>query len=642
MYRRLFAIAAGVLLVGASPAAALNAAQPGIVSKVPAQGTPAVLDGVVNAVAQVGNTVIVGGQFTRVMETGGHVLQRTDIFAFDATTGLVDPAFAPTVANGQVSTLSAGPDGASVFAGGTFDTVNGQPEKRLVKLSLADGSIVPGFHAALMGSWVEDSDVRGNRLYIGGAITSVNGVARGRSRRRQCHDGAVDPNVALNFTDKRAGKLRVAHFDISPDGTKLVATGTFTKVDGLDRNQIAMIDLSTTPASVSSWQTDAFTPACATRFDTYIRDVSFAPDGSYFVVANTGAWFGGANAGVLCDSVQRWESGATGPGQLPTWVDYTGGDSLTQVAATGVGGLRRRPPALPEQPVRRRHRRAGRREPDGHRRARSAERPPLHVEPRPLPARLRRVGVPRDARRPLGRKRHRLRRLRLPPAPRPPAAGRGEEHPAGGPGALPGDLYTVGAGATPMRRTSTARSPAPPRPSPASASLRRTSAGRSCSRASCTSPGATGTSTCARSTAPPPGTPKTIDLHGLTAGRLPVSKLTGMFFADGRLYYTVNGDRHLFWRWFEPQSRLIGAQRFVESAGTPGLAQRCRGMTAAGGPPLLRSRRLALCDGLHRRRSGARHRDGCQRRRRGRRPGVDRPRPVRRLAILVRSLLEID
>ncbi len=77
------------------------------------------------------------------------------------------------------------------------------------------------------------------------------------------------------------------------------------------------------------------------------------------------------------------------------------------------------------------------------------------------------------------------------------------------------------------------------------------------------------------------GTPKTIDLHGLTAGRLPVSKLTGLFYADGRLYYTVNGDRHLFWRWFEPQGRLIGAQRFV----VPGTLdwRAVRGMTAAGG-----------------------------------------------------------
>src|SRR4029078_7599059 len=156
-----------------------NTAQPGIVSNVPSEGTPAVLDGVVNAVAQVGGRIVVGGNFTRVPEAKRPVLQRTDIFSFDPTTGLVDPAFAPSVANGLVSTLSAGPDGASVCAGGTFDTVNGQPEKRLVKLSLADGSIVPGFHAALMGSWVEDSDVRGNTLYIGGGIPPGNGVGRG-------------------------------------------------------------------------------------------------------------------------------------------------------------------------------------------------------------------------------------------------------------------------------------------------------------------------------------------------------------------------------------------------------------------------------------------------------------------------------
>ena len=44
MFRRLFAIVAGVLLVGASPAAALNTSQTGIVSNVPSEGTPAVLD----------------------------------------------------------------------------------------------------------------------------------------------------------------------------------------------------------------------------------------------------------------------------------------------------------------------------------------------------------------------------------------------------------------------------------------------------------------------------------------------------------------------------------------------------------------------------------------------------------------------
>jgi hypothetical protein len=584
MYRRLFAIAAMVLLVGAPPAAAVNSSQPGIVSNVPAEATPAVLDGVVNAVAQVGGKVIVGGSFTRVMEPGGHVLQRTDLFAFDPSTGLVDPAFDPAIANGLVSTLSAGPDGQSVFAGGTFDTVNGQPEKRLAKLSLTDGSIVPGFQATLNGSWVEDSDVRGNTLYIGGAITSVNGVARGRFAAVNATTGAVDPNVALDFTDARLGKLRVAHFDISPDGTKLVATGTFTKVDGLDRTQIAVIDLSTTSASVSTWQTDAFAPLCATRFDTYVRDVSFAPDGSYFVVANTGAYSGGPAAGVLCDSVQRWEAGATGPGQEPTWVDYTGGDSLTQVAATGsavyVGGHQRylNNPFRADAPGAGAVQRMG-----------IAALDPVNGLPYTWnPGRYPRgsgvwaflgtadglwVGSDTDyvdfAYHP------RLAFL--------PLAG-GKSIPAAAAGTLPGDLYTVGGGVTPVKRAfdgTAAGAPAPVTGAGlASADIRGAFmlsghlylAWRDGHMDERTFDGVTA------------GAAKAIDLHKLTAGAFPVTKLTGMFFADGRLYYTVNGDRRLFWRWFQPQSRIVGAQRFVASGNGDGLDwSTARGVTMASG-----------------------------------------------------------
>jgi hypothetical protein len=584
MFGRLFAIAAGVLLVGASPAAAVNSTQPGIVSNVPAADTPAVLDGVVNSVTQVGGRIVVGGSFTRVMQANGHVLSRTDIFSFDPSTGLVDPAFAPVIANGLVSTVSPGPDGQSVFAGGTFDTVKGQPEKRLVKLNLADGSIVPGFQAALMGSWVEDSDVRGNTLYIGGAITSVNGVARGRFAAVNATTGAVDPNVALDFTDQRAGKLRVAHFDISPDGTKLIATGTFTKVDGLDRAQIAMVDLSTTPASVSSWQTDAFTPACATRFDTYIRDVSFSPDGSYFVVADTGAWFGGPDAHVLCDSVQRWEAGATGPGQQPTWVDYTGGDSLTQVAATGaavyVGGHQR----YLNNPFRGDAAGAG-----AVSRMGIAALDPVNGLPYTWnPGRYPRgsgvwafLGTPDGLW--VGSDTDYVDFAYHPRLAFLPLAG-GRSVPAASSGTLPADLYTVGGGLTPVKRAFDGTTAGPP------ANVTGAGLASSAIRGAfmlsgrlyvAWSDGHLDYRSFDGTTA---GAPKAIDLHKLTASQFPVSTLTGMFYADGRLYYTVSGNPHLFWRWFEPQSRIVGAQRFVASGTADGLNwSTVRGLTMASG-----------------------------------------------------------
>jgi hypothetical protein len=73
-----------------------------------------------------------------------------------------------------------------------------------------------------------------------------------------------------------------------------------------------------------------------------MRDVDIAPSGDYFVVAATGAYSGGVYSGTLCDTISRWELGPTTSGQNPTWIDYSGGDTVTQVKATGaaiyVGG----------------------------------------------------------------------------------------------------------------------------------------------------------------------------------------------------------------------------------------------------------------------------------------------------------------
>ena len=37
-----------------------------------------------------------------------------------------------------------------------------------------------------------------------------------------------------------------------------------------------------------------------------------------------------------------------------------------------------------------------------------------------------------------------------------------------------------------------------------------------------------------------------------------LSTVTGMFYASGRIYYTRSGQNSLYWRWFSPDSGIIG------------------------------------------------------------------------------------
>ena len=71
--------------------------------------------------------------------------------------------------------------------------------------------------------------------------------------------------------------------------------------------------------------------------------MDISPDGSYFVVGTSGA-FGGTVAAVR-HAPARWETFATGTGLQPSWIDFTGGDSLYSVEVAGtavyVGGHQR-------------------------------------------------------------------------------------------------------------------------------------------------------------------------------------------------------------------------------------------------------------------------------------------------------------
>ncbi|HEY0002582.1 MAG TPA: PKD domain containing protein [Actinoplanes sp.] len=331
MRRRLIAAAtvAAAMVACAAPPAAADLAQPSVVSTNPVDYTPHILDGTVWSMAVVGDTVIVGGAFTKVTDSSRrHTFARRNIFAFDLFDGQIR-AFNPTV-DGAVYALSAGADG-TIYAGGGFRTVNGSAQRGLTRLTLS-GERVSGFSAKVNWGDVRAVSARGSRLYVGGTFSAINGVNRAALARLSAATGAVDTGFDARLTSAGLARTRVEHFDISPDGRKLVAVGAILKASGYDRTQVAMLDVSGSSATLLNWYTDAYKPQCMKGFDTYLRQVKFSPDSRYFVIAATGR---ASSPDRLCDSAARFETSGSGR-HNPTWVQRTGGDSLYAVAVTGA------------------------------------------------------------------------------------------------------------------------------------------------------------------------------------------------------------------------------------------------------------------------------------------------------------------
>lgn len=340
MRRRLFAAALLVpaALMAATPAYA-DQAHPAVVSANPVDFTPHVTNGTVWSIAVVGDTVVVGGSFTQVTNAAKtQTYARRNIFAYGLNDGVVRP-FAPAV-DGAVYALSAGASN-TVYIGGSFKTVGGVPQRGLARVGLDSGQRISTFNAKINWGDVRQLIARGSRLYVGGTFSAINGTTRVALARVSPTTGAVDTGFDAKLSAPGLDRTRVEHFDLSPDGTRLIAIGALLKSGTAARTQIAMFDTSGTTAKLADWYTDAYKAECMKGFDTYLRQVKFSPDGRYLVVAATGR---ASSPTKLCDSAARFETGGTGR-HNPTWVQRTGGDSLYAVAVTGaavyVGGHQR-------------------------------------------------------------------------------------------------------------------------------------------------------------------------------------------------------------------------------------------------------------------------------------------------------------
>ena len=338
------ALVAAAVIAGVAPTAnpvvSANALDQGlVVSANPVDDTPYVRNGQVNAIATAGNTVIVGGTFTTLRNVGVPTdISQGYLFAYNRVSGQIIQGFNPTL-DDSVDAIEVSEDGTSVFVAGKFRMVNGTSMRSLAKISLSGGTLVAGFDPQVAGR-VRDLDVSNGKVYVGGDIWSVGGQPRNRMAAVDAASGAVDQSFTVGTTAPRVSVDWVSKIDVRADGQQLVIIGNFSEVDGVTRHQAALIDLSGPTATLSPWTGPSFNDTCSSSFWTYVRDVEYSPDGSYFAVATTGA----PKNLLICDSLSRWESDG-GPESTATWINWSGGDTLSAVAisdvAVYVGGHQR-------------------------------------------------------------------------------------------------------------------------------------------------------------------------------------------------------------------------------------------------------------------------------------------------------------
>ncbi len=361
--RALVAVAAVIALVGtgavvdSADAVDLPVAQSTVVTATPSKATPNVMDGVVYAIGQVGTQMFLGGSFTTVQDQGSTTtLNRTEVLAFDAATGTVSTTFAPTL-DGTVEAIYPGPVANTVYIGGFFDTVNGTKSKGIALLDTTTGALVSGWKPTALNGAVYTIATAAGHVLIGGSFTTASpSSSRPGLASLNPNTGALDNYLTVALTGHHnyngtgaMGALGARAMSVNPAGTRAVVLGNFKNADGVVHDQAVQLDLGAASATVDPWNTTQYSARCASNaFDSYVSDVQYAPDGSYFVIAATGGGTTSANSDgsrSLCDTASRWDAASSATNALPTWVDYTGNDTLWSVAVTGsaiyVGGHQR-------------------------------------------------------------------------------------------------------------------------------------------------------------------------------------------------------------------------------------------------------------------------------------------------------------
>ena len=248
------ATAAAGLAVVAGPAQADTSPSPaGPTNPETVSATPlptVQINGVVWSQAIIGNTVYVAGEFSQARPAGAapgvNETPRDNLLAYDIRTGELLDSWAAS-ANAPVQVVEASPDGSRVYIGGQFTEVNGLWNPRIAALDPATGRLLTGFRPA------PDAQVKAiafgaqDTVFFGGNFGAVGGQNRSGVAAVRASDGAL-----LDWAP-RAGGGGVWALAVSPDGSQVLAGGSFTKMNGSDKPGRGLASLDAVTGANRRW-----------------------------------------------------------------------------------------------------------------------------------------------------------------------------------------------------------------------------------------------------------------------------------------------------------------------------------------------------------------------------------------------------
>jgi hypothetical protein len=228
-------------------------------------------NGVVYAMTQSGGRIYVGGKFRSLRRcppgatcAGGTIA--TNVGALDATTGDGIKTFKVTVGGDGATVYALAVANGKLYIVGQFTSVNGEPRMNLAAVDATTGALDPTFAPQVGDStdYVRGMLSHGGLVYVAGKFGTINGAVRQ-------HLAAFNANGSLSgaWRPRTSGIAR--SFAPTCAGDQIVIGGSFSRGAGTgtaiqDRKTLMIVDAAT--GALDPWTPDnAAIPNGVTAYD---------------------------------------------------------------------------------------------------------------------------------------------------------------------------------------------------------------------------------------------------------------------------------------------------------------------------------------------------------------------------------------